>query len=294
MKSKLLALLLATGLLTSCGGNSDNSAKENEGQKSTTETTANQITIKGSDTQLPLTQREAEEYMKEHKDASISVVGGGSGVGISALLDGTTDIAMASRDLKTQEKLDLKAKNKDIKTVITSYDALAVVINPKNKVEKLTREQLEGIFTGAITNWKEVGGADMKIMVYSRESSSGTYEFFKEHVMNKKNYASNVLSMPATGSIIQSVSQTEGAIGYVGLAYAKEGSGVKTVAVSYDGKNFVKPSVAAAKDKTYPISRPLYFFYDASVESKIKNFVDFVESDPGQKIVEEIGYIPVK
>jgi phosphate transport system substrate-binding protein len=291
MKSKLLVLLLTAGLLTSCGGGTDNAA-ENGG---TNESAKKQITIKGSDTQLPLTQEEAAEYMKSHPDASISVVGGGSGVGITALKDGTTDIAMSSRDLKMQEKLDFKNAKKDIREVITSYDALAVIVNPKNKVEKLTREQIEGIFTGASTNWKEVGGADMKITVYSRESSSGTYEFFKEHVMSKKNYAANVLSMPATGSIIQSISQTEGAIGYVGLAYTQEGSGIKTISVSYDeGKTYVAPSVASAKDKTYPISRPLFFFYDSKVENKVKEFVDYVLSDEGQKIVVKKDYIPVK
>jgi phosphate transport system substrate-binding protein len=294
MKNRFLTLLLSAALLSSCGDKKNENAEDNN-DKNNGEAAKTQITIKGSDTQLPLTQAEAEEYMKIHPEASISVIGGGSGVGVTALKDGTTDIAMSSRDLKTEEKLDFKNKNKDIKEVITSYDALAVIVNPRNKVEKLTREQLEGIFTGAIKNWKEVGGADMKISVYSRESSSGTYEFFKEHVLNKKNYAADVLSMPATGAIVQSVSQTEGAIGYVGFAYTREGSGVKTIAVSYDGgKNYVAPTIEAAKDKSYPISRPLYFFYDSKMESKVKAFVDFVLSDEGQKIVVKKDYIPVK
>ena len=132
-----------------------------------------EIKIKGSDTVLPLAQKQAELYMKKNPDASITVVGGGSGVGITALIDGSTDIATSSRDLKVEEKLKLKEKN--IKEVIIAYDALSVVVNPKNKVTSLTREQLEGIFTGAITNWKDVGGDDEKIVAYSRESSSGTY-----------------------------------------------------------------------------------------------------------------------
>src|ERR1043166_4194184 len=133
----------------------------------------------------------------------------------------------------------------------------------------------------------------MPIVVYSRESSSGTYEFFKEHVLDKKNYASSVLSMPATGAIVQSVSQTKGAIGYIGLAY--ETKEVKSIAVSYDqGKTFVAPSVAAAKDKSYPISRPLYYMYDKKNESKLKSFVDYALSDEGQKIVAEVGYVPLK
>jgi phosphate transport system substrate-binding protein len=256
----------------------------------------NDITVKGSDTVLPLSQKEAELFMKKNKEASITVVGGGSGVGITALIDGSTDIAMSSRDLKMEEKLKLKEKNIVQKTI--AFDALAIIVNPANKVDKLTREQLEGIFTGSITNWKEVGGADEKIVVYSRESSSGTYEFMKEHVMGKKNYASTVLNMPATGAIVQSVSQTKGAIGYVGLAYLKDkGKDIKTIkalAVSFDGKTFVKPSMAAAKDKTYPVSRPLFYIYAAATEAKVKGYVDYIMSAEGQKTVEEVGYVPVK
>ena len=249
-----------------------------------------EIKIKGSDTILPLAQKQAELYMKKNPDASITVVGGGSGVGITALVDGSTDIATSSRDLKVEEKLKLKEKN--IKEVIIAYDALSVVINPKNKVKSLTREQLEGIFTGAITNWKDVGGDDEKIVAYSRESSSGTYTFFKEHVMSKKNYAPTVLAMPATGAIITSVSQTKGAIGYVGLAYVNKS--VKDVAISFDGKPAVMASVKTAKDRTYPITRPLYVIYAGASEAKVKPFVDYMLSNDGQKEVIALEYIPVK
>jgi phosphate transport system substrate-binding protein len=249
-----------------------------------------EITVKGSDTVLPLSQKEAENFMKKNKDATITVVGGGSGVGITALQDGSTNIAMSSRDLKMEEKL--KLKDKKIKQITIGVDALAIIVNPKNKVSKLTREQLEGIYTGTITNWKEVGGDDEKIIAYSRESSSGTYEFMKEHVMSKKNYSTSVLSMPATGAIVQSVSQTKGAIGYVGLAYLNKE--VKDIAVSFNGKNFVNASIKTAKDKTYPISRPLFYIYAGADEAKVKPFVDYVLSAEGQKTVEEIGYIPVK
>lgn len=249
--------------------------------------------IKGSDTVLPLSQKEAESYMKKHPGAKITVTGGGSGVGISALLEGTTDIAMASRKMKMGEKLKLQDAGKAFKEVTIAFDALAVVVNPNNKVSKLTREQLEGIFTGKIKNWKEVGGDDMPIVVYSRESSSGTYEFFKEHILNNKNYAANVLSMPATGAIIQSVSQTKGAIGYVGLAYIEKD--VKAIEVSMDkGKTFVAPSMETAKNKKYPVIRPLFYYYQISIEKNVKPFVDYVLSDEGQKIVEQVGYVPVK
>lgn len=249
--------------------------------------------IKGSDTMLPLSQKAAEEFMKTHPSASVTVTGGGSGVGITALLEGTTELAQLSRKIKFDERNKLKEKGKTVKEITAAYDALAVVVHPSNKVTNLTREQLEGIFTGSVKNWKEVGGADMPIIPYSRETSSGTYEFFKESVLKNKNYMSGIMSMPATGAIIQSISQTRGAIGYVGLAYLNKD--VKTIHVSYDGgKTYVEPSVANAKNETYPIVRPLYYYYDVAAESKVKSFIDFILSDKGQQIVSQIGFITVK
>ena len=247
--------------------------------------------IKGSDTVLPLAQKEAEVFMKSNK-ASVTVIGGGSGVGFAALLEGTTDIAMASRSIKFAEKVKCKDAGLAVVEKIIGYDALAVIVNPSNPVTKLTREQLEGIFTGKITNWKQVGGADLKIIPYSRETSSGTYEFFKEHVLMNKNYINSILSMPATGAIIQSVSQTKGAIGYVGLAYLNKS--IKAVKVSFDGKTYVAPTLANSINLTYPIVRPLYFYYDKKNEAKNAPFIKFVLSKQGQQIVSEVGYIPVK
>lgn len=248
--------------------------------------------IKGSDTVLPLSQQEVENYIKINPSASITVTGGGSGVGISALLEGTTDIAQASRRIKFDEKQKLQMQGKTVKEVIIAYDALAVVVHPLNPVTNLTREQLEGIFTGKITNWKEIGGNDMKIVPYSRETSSGTYEFFKESVLLNKNYVNGIMSMPATGAIIQSISQTRGGIGYVGLAYLN--NNVKAIRISYDqGKTFTEPSIANAKNETYPIVRPLYYYYVTSSEAAVKSFIDYVLSSAGQKIVNEIGFITV-
>lgn len=248
--------------------------------------------IKGSDTVLPLSQKVAESYLKTHPSASITVTGGGSGVGISALMEGTTDIAQASRRMKFDEKQKLQKQGKKAKEVIVAYDALAVVVHPSNKVSNLTREQLEGIFTGKITNWKEVGGADMKIIPYSRETSSGTYEFFRESVLKNKNYMNGIMSMPATGAIVQSISQTKGGIGYIGLAYLTKS--VKPLHVSYDaGKTFTEPSVANAKNGTYPVVRPLYFYYEEGAAGRVKPFVDYILSPAGQKIVTEVGFITV-
>ena len=247
--------------------------------------------LKGSDTVLPLAQKEAEEYLKTNKSAKVTVTGGGSGVGLSALLDGTTDIAMSSRKIKFDERSKFQQAGKTIVEKVIAHDALAVIVNPANKVSQLTREQLEGIYTGKIKNWKEVGGDDLQIIVYCRETSSGTYEFFKEHILKNKNYMSSVLSMPATGAIMQSVSQTKGAIGYVGLAYLN--NNVKAIKVSYDGKNFVAPSVETAKNKTYPVVRPLYFYYEKKTEKLVSPFIDYVLSTAGQAIVKKEGYIPL-
>jgi len=249
--------------------------------------------IKGSDTCLPLSQKLSEKFMKKYAGSSISVTGGGSGVGISALLNSTTDIAQSSRPLSMDEKLKLQEAGKAYKQTIIAYDAISFIVNPANGVNQLTREQLEGIYTGKIKNWKEVGGADMTIVVYSRESSSGTYDFVKEHVLMKKNFASTCMLMPATGAIVQSVSQTKGAIGYVGLAYVEKN--VKALKVSYDkGKTYVAPSVANAKNKTYPITRPLYYYYLNSTEKTILPFINFILSAEGQQIVLTEGYVPIK
>lgn len=250
------------------------------------------IRIKGSDTLLPLAQKWAETIMKIDPTTTISVTGGGSGVGIAALIDGSTDIATASRKIKMDEKLKLQEAGKTYTETIVAYDALSVIVNPENKVKKLTREQLEDIFTGKITNWKDVGGDDLAIVCYSRESSSGTYEFFKTTVLKNKNYASACLMMPATASIIQSVSQTKGAIGYVGMAYVN--STVSAISVSFDsGTTYVAPSLTTAMDKTYPVTRPLYFYYLKNIETVIKPALTWILGTDGQKIVKEVGYVPL-
>ncbi len=187
--------------------------------------------------------------------------------------------------------MKLKKAKQDAEEVIIAYDALAVVVHPSNPVRKLTRQQLELIFRGKITHWKQVGGDDRKIVVYSRETSSGTYEFFKESVLKNKNYMSHSLSMPATGAIIQSVSQTKGAIGYVGLAYLSPR--VKAIAVSYDGTHYAMPSVENATKKLYPIVRPLFYYYNKQNKQLVDTFIQYILSDEGQEIIKKSGYIPV-
>ena len=249
--------------------------------------------LKGSDTLLPLAQKAAENYSEKNPSAHVTVTGGGSGVGLSSLREGTTDIAMASRRIKFDERVRMQQAGRPVEELTVAFDALAVIVHPSNPVSRLTREQLEGIFRGKITNWKQVGGEDRKIVVYSRETSSGTYEFFKESVLKHRTYMPAVLSMPATGAIIQSVSQTPGAIGDVGLAYLNPE--VKALAVSYDGGgSYVAPTFDNARSKSYPIVRPLYFYYTKSNEAAVRPLVDYLTSDEGQAMVASVGFIPIR
>jgi phosphate transport system substrate-binding protein len=235
----------------------------------------------------------AERFMATNVGVSVTVTGGGSGVGIASLLEGTTDIAQLSRKIRFEERRKLKDNGREVREVVAAYDALAVIVHPSNGVERLTREQLEEIFTGKLTNWKELGGQDLRIIPYARETSSGTYEFFKESVLRNKNYMNGIMSMPATGAIIQSVGQTKGAVGYVGLAYLNRE--VKAIRVSFDGTGSgAEPTVQNAKSGAYPIVRPLFYYYVKASESSVKPFIDFVLSDDGQAIVSQTGYITVR
>lgn len=260
---------------------------------------ANAQKIKGSDTVLPVSQEAAENYMKSHPQSTVTVTGGGTGVGISSLLDGTTDIAMASRSVKFGERMKLKKAGKQLVETVIAYDALAVVVNPKNPISHLTREQLEAIYRGKVTNWSQVKdnvtgkrGPNKKIIVYSRETSSGTYEFFKTSVLHEKNYMAGVLSMPATGAVIQSVSQTEGAIGYVGMAYVNQH--VKAIHVSYDGCNYIYPSMATGRNHSYPIIRELFYYYTADKKNTVQPFITYLLSKEGQQLVMKTGYVPIR
>jgi phosphate transport system substrate-binding protein len=251
------------------------------------------VVIKGSDTVLPLSQKEAEVYLQQNAAVSIAVIGGGSGVGIAALIDGTCDIAQASREIKSKEKRQAKQKGVDALETVIARDGITVVVHPDNPVNQLTVEQIGRIFTGEITNWKDVGGENLPIVVYSRESSSGTYAFFREHVLGNKEYTSAALLAPATGAIVQSVSQTKGAVGYIGMAYMTDG--IKALAVAQTAAGpFVEATPAAAGDGSYPIARDLYYYTNGEPKGDAKAFLDFVLSPEGQKLVQDVGYVPVK
>lgn len=283
-KFKLVGLLiLGISLFTACS-KSDDAA-----------TGTKYITVKGSDTMVHLASNWAEAYMNKHPNVDISVTGGGSGTGIAALLNGTTDICIASRTIKDKEVKLAEEKGIKPNEIVTARDGIAVVVNPENPVEALTIEQIGKIYIGAYTNWKELGGPDESIVVLSRESSSGTYVFFQERVMNSKDYTQNALLMPSTSAIVQSTSQDKWAIGYVGLGYALEAKDkVKMLHVkdTVDSPAII-PSVASVQSGEYAIARPLHFYTNGKPSAQIKSVVDFVLSEAGQKIVLESGYVPV-
>ena len=255
-------------------------------------TTANKITIKGSDTMVILSQQWAEAYMKKHPETTIQVTGGGSGVGIAALINGSTDIANSSRPMKSAELEKIKAKyNKNGIEIACAKDGLSVFLNKGNVVSELTVEQIGAIFSGKITNCKQVGGADAKIQLYSRESSSGTFEFFKEHVV-KTDFSPNCQTLPGTAAIVNAVKKDKYSIGYGGAAYAED---VKDCKVKKDAKSKgILPTAATIKNKTYPISRYLYMYLKAKPTGETKKFIDWILGSEGQKMIATVGYFPVK
>jgi len=257
------------------------------------------IQIKGSDTMVNLGQAWSEEFMKEHPDIPIAVTGGGSGTGIAALIGGTTDIAQSSRQMEKKEIETAEKKGIYPKEFHVADDGIAVVVNPSNPVNKLTIKQLSDIFTNKITNWRDVGGQDKKIVVLSRERNSGTHVFFLEHVVklgdkkSKNEFAPGVLMMPSSQAIAEEVSNNKEAIGYFGLGYLT--SKEKAVAVAIDEKSKgIAPSIKTVSNKTYPISRSLQLYANGEPKDKIKSFIDFVMSPEGQKIVLKMDFVPIK
>lgn len=255
--------------------------------------TAQKVRIAGSDTMLPLSQMEAYEFMQRNIDASLIITGGGSAIGIASLLDNRAEIAQSARELTKSERNSFKKMGKTIIETTIAWDALAIIVHPSNPVTGLTHEQLREIFSGQIDNWKQVGGEDMPISIYSRELNSGTHDFFQSHVLDGKDFTASALILPATGAIVQSVSQQKNAIGYIGLGYLEKT--IKPLLISYDGgKNYYKPCSENVKNKLYPISRPLFYYYYSEIENTVNPFINFVMSITGQRIVEKAGYVPVK
>ncbi len=273
--SALVCALLATCALTGC---------VNSGQ-------TRKLVVSGSNTVLPIGQACAEAFMDGHWDADIQVSGPGSSVGITSIGEGTADIAMSSREAKPAELSSYPSLTK----YTIAYDGIPIIVHPSNKVKSLTMAQLRGIYNGTLRNWKDLGGADMKIVVYSRDSASGTREFFHEFVMHNDDFVQPLYEKNSHAAIKQAIAQTPGAIGYVGLGYVD--SSVKALAIdnatSGEPANAIVPSLATIKDGSYPISRGLYFYTMGNATGLAKEFIVYVLSSEGQDIVEEEGFVKV-
>ena len=247
------------------------------------------IVIKGSDTLgAKLVPQLAEQFKAQHPGTAFDIAAEGSATGFAALIDKTAAIGMASRPAKPEEIANGKAKGVDLKEKIVAYDGIAVIVNTANSIKGLTKKQVEQIFTGEITDWSAVGGSGGKISVYTRNTSSGTYAEFKELAMKKRDYAPDSQKLAGNEQIAQEVGKNPNGVGYVGLAYTKA-SGIRVVPI--DGASPSKESVLA---KSYPYARPTFFYTNGEPTGVVKEFSDFTVGPEGQKIVEQVGFVPIK
>jgi len=254
------------------------------------------VTIKGSDTMVHLVTMWTEGYTKANPGANLIVTGGGTGTGIAALINGTTDIAMASRSMSEKEKGEATAKGRTPVEHAVALDGIAIIVHKSNPLNEITMEQIAKIYLGEVKNWKDIGGADTPAVVLSRESSSGTYVFFQEHVLAKKDFGDEVRLMPATSAIVQGVETDAGAIGYVGLGYAHSaGDKVKVLPVKATADApAITPSIETVRSKEYSIARELYLYTVGEPSGTGKALLDFILGPEGQKIVDAEGYVALK
>jgi len=251
------------------------------------------ITIKGSDTMVILGQRWAEEYMKGHPGVIVQVTAGGSGTGISALITGSTDICFASRPLSEleRERLQRRFGTRGV-AVRCAIDGLSIYVHPSNPLPSLTFAQIKGIFTGTITDWRQLGGPPGAIALYGRENNSGTYVFLRDEVLDGEPYALNLLRLPGTAAVVNAVAHDSAGIGYGGAAYSK---GIREIAVRQDDDSpAYAPTLENVQGGRYPISRFLYLYLRSRPEGEMKDFVDWILSDEGQAIVRKVGYFPLR
>ena len=286
----LISILLVFVFTTSCGLDSSS--------ETASDSSASYIENKGSDTIVNLALAWAEKYQGEHPDVRISVTGGGSGTGIAALVNGTVDIANASRKIKQEEVDEAESNGVDPVEHIIARDAIAVIVNPENPVNKLTLQQISDIYSGKITNWREVGGEDRPIVRLSRETNSGTHVYFLETVLrlgskeDKTLFSMDTLLLPSSEGIIAEVRQNPNAIGYDGLGYVPKD--LKMIAIAKEaGGVYVLPSIATVNDKSYAIARDLYMYTNREPTGIVKEYLDWILSPEAQQIVADLGFVPV-
>ncbi|CAG0935539.1 Phosphate-binding protein PstS [Thermoflexales bacterium] len=290
MRNLGLVLLLSVLVLTACGGPASAQPSSAGSQRT--------IEDVGSDTIVNLALAWAEAYQKIRPDISISVSGGGSGTGLAALINGTTDIANASRKIKAEEIADAQQNGVEPYEIEIARDAIGVIVHLDNPVQQLTLQQISDIYSGKIINWQELGGEDRPIVLLSRESNSGTHVYFLEEVVrlgqqaNKTLFSQDTLLLPSSEGIIAEVRQNPNAIGYDGLGYITPE--VKTLAIAPQaGGEYVKPSIDTVNNGQYPIARPLFMYTPGEPQDEVKIYLDWVLGPEGQKIVGDLGFVPL-
>jgi phosphate transport system substrate-binding protein len=287
----LLAIIIfALVFSASCGRSSS--------EEAASDSAATYIENKGSDTIVNLALAWAEKYQADHPEVSISVTGGGSGTGIASLINGTVDIANASRQIKEEEIAEANANGIEPVEHIIARDAIAVIVNPQNSVSQLTLKQISDIYSGKINNWLEIGGEDRPIVRLSRETNSGTHVYFLETVLRLGNsedktlFSMDTLLLPSSEGIVAEVRQNPNAIGYDGLGYVPDD--LKMIAIAEEeGGAYVLPSITTVDDKSYPIARDLYMYTDGEPTGIVKKYLDWILSAEAQEIVAELGFVPV-
>ncbi|MGC1377319.1 MAG: phosphate ABC transporter substrate-binding protein [Anaerolineales bacterium] len=283
----MILLTILALLLTSCGAG-----------VSQADANAAYIENKGSDTIVNLALAWAERYQGEHPDVRISVTGGGSGTGIAALINGTVGIANASRAISADELKQAEANGIKPVEFVIARDAIAVIVNPENSVSQLTLQQISDVYSGKINNWKELGGDNRPIVRLSRETNSGTHVYFLQNVLrlgdpnNKTFFSANTLLLPSSEGIINELRSNPNAIGYDGLGYVPKD--LKVIAIAQKaGMNYILPSIATVNDKTYPIARDLYMYTAGNPAGATKAYLDWIVSAEAQKIVSDLGFVPI-
>jgi phosphate transport system substrate-binding protein len=281
----LILVPVTAGLLAGCGQDVD----PNE--------PVGFIQVKGSDTIVNAAQKVAEEFMKEYPHVFVAVTGGGSGVGIASLISKTCDVATASREMKSKEFEMARARGVEPNEHVVAYDGVAVIVNKANPIERMTIQQLHDIFTGKVTNWKDLGGQDLKIVTLSREVSSGTHLYFKEEVVqlmqkgSTEEFSPETLLLSSSQAIVEETAANEAAIGYLGMGYVSD----RTKALLLQAKDgqFYPPDLKHVVDKTYPLARPLFFYTNGQPNGVVRLLLNFTMSPKGQQQFMETGFVPV-
>lgn len=289
MNIKIVVACLVVGLLIGLGVGYVVAPRITPAQ--TAELSGN-IVVKGSDTLLIVAQQWAENFISLHPSVTVQVAGGGSGTGFVALKDGTTNIADASREIKTSELDACKANGVNPVEWVVGLDGISIVVHPSNPIMNLTLAQLEMMYNGTYTNWNQVGGNDATIVTYGRQSTSGTYDYFRESVLHNKNFRADNRELAGNAEIVQAVQSDVNGIGYTGVAYTKQGVSVKVLGIKTTALGLIyEPTVVNIKGGTYPIARKLYIYTNGNATGVLSEYISFIMGPSGQQILENTGYI---